>query len=61
MQEKPYWHSVHQDRDKASGICSACKKQGMLRTSRNDWGTWYIDMPYCPACGSKMDNNIHYE
>ena len=55
-----HWHSVHHYQDKASGICSVCHKQSRLRVSRDDWGIWYIDSPYCPACGSIMDEKINY-
>lgn len=56
-----YWHSVRHYQNNASGICSVCHKQGKLRVSRDDWGIWFIDSPYCPACGSIMDGKINYE
>jgi len=55
-----HWHSVSQNQDKASGICSICKTFGQLRVSKNNWGFYYIDSPYCPSCGSIMDGKINY-
>lgn len=47
-----YWGA---EQSKATGTCSHCKRRGELRTGRNEWGFWYIDMPYCPSCGAVMD------
>lgn len=55
-----FWDFVHHYQDKADGTCSICRKHGKLRVSRDDWGIWYIDSPYCPACGSIMDGKINY-
>ena len=55
-----HWYAVRQCQDRANGICSVCHRQGGLRVSRNDFGIWYIDSPYCPACGSIMDGRINY-
>ena len=55
-----YWYGVNHYQDKASGQCSECKKRGILRTDRDDYGLWYIDMPRCPNCGAIMDGKINY-
>lgn len=55
-----HWYGVSHYQDKASGQCSECKKRGVLRTSRDDWGLWYIDMTRCPNCGAIMDGKINY-
>ena len=41
--------------EEAYGTCSVCKVRGRLRTNRNEYGIWFIDSPYCPNCGAKMD------
>lgn len=55
-----HWYGVSHYQDKASGQCSECKKRGILRTDRDDWGLWYIDMPRCPNCGAIMDGKVNY-
>ena len=55
-----HWYGVNHYQNKASGQCSECKKHGILRTDRDDWGLWYIDMPRCPNCGAIMDSKINY-
>lgn len=55
-----HWYGVNHYQDKASGQCSECKKRGVLRTDRDSFGIWYIDMPRCPNCGAIMDGKINY-
>ena len=55
-----HWCFVGQDRYNAFGSCSICHTYGQLRTSRDEYGVWHINSPYCPACGSIMDGKINY-
>lgn len=58
--KRGHWHSVRQDKYEAFGACSICHTYGQLRTLRDEYGIWHINSPYCPACGSIMDDEIHY-
>ena len=55
-----HWYFVIKNQDEARGQCSKCGKMSPLRTSRDSWGMWNIDMPRCPVCGAIMDGEIHY-
>lgn len=55
-----HWYGVNHYQDYAHGQCSECKESGRLRTSRDSWGIWYIDMPRCPKCGAIMDGKKNY-
>lgn len=55
-----HWCFVRHYQDKANGQCSECGKMSPLRTSRDSWGMWNIDMPRCPVCGAIMDGKINY-
>ena len=55
-----FWYGVRHYQNEASGQCSECGKQGLLRTYRNGWGIWYIDMPRCPNCGAIMDGKMNF-
>lgn len=55
-----HWCFVRHYQDKASGQCSECGKMSPLRTSRDSWGMWNIDMPRCPVCGAIMDGKVNY-
>lgn len=48
-----YWYDIVQCEDVAFATCSVCNNRGKLRTERS--GIWYINNPYCPICGTKMD------
>ena len=48
-----YWYDIVQCEDVAFATCSVCNIRGKLRTKRS--GIWYIDSPYCPICGARMD------
>lgn len=49
------WVGIIYCEDIVYATCNSCYSRGKVRTNRNEWGTWYIDSPYCPKCGAKMD------
>lgn len=49
------WIEIMYCEDIAYATCNHCHSRGKVRTNRSEWGIWYIDSPYCPKCGTKMN------
>ena len=49
------WIDIISHEDIIYATCNHCHSRGKVKTNRNEWGTWYIDSPYCPKCGARMD------
>ena len=55
----PVWHGewveIVSCEDIIYATCNQCHSRGKVRTNRNQWGLWYMDSPFCPKCGAKMN------